>query len=50
MTDANISRIALSLWTSTKTVEKLPRIVVYEPTETVWLTYTVETYRAGDYL
>ena len=50
MTDANISRIALSLWTSKKWVERLPRLMEFTPRQEVNLVYTSNAFRAGDYL
>jgi len=50
MNDANISRLALSLWTSQKWVERLPRLMEFSPRMEVNLVYTSNAYRAGDYL
>jgi hypothetical protein len=45
-----VTRIALSLWTSARSVERLPKVLTYEPHETALIVYTAPTYRAGDYL
>jgi hypothetical protein len=48
---ATTARIALSLWTSARSVERLPKVTVFEPTQHVQLTPTSNvTARAGDYL
>jgi hypothetical protein len=45
------ARIALSLWTSARTVERLPTVRVFEPSQIATLTYTANAVtRAGDYL
>jgi hypothetical protein len=48
---ATVTRIALSLWTSARLVERLPTVTVFEPTCYVQLAPTSNiTARSGDYL
>lgn len=45
-----VARIALSLYASTRKIESLPRVTVYEPSETVLIVYTSPMHRAGETL
>lgn len=42
-TDSKIAKLALSLWTSDRAVEKLPVVRVYGPRETVRIVPQVST-------
>ena len=46
----SFAALALSLYASDRAVERLPKVLTYEPHETALIVYTSPTYRAGDYL
>ena len=47
---ATIARLCLSLYASTRRVERLPRIVEVQPWQRAAFVFTADVARAGDYL
>lgn len=46
----SVERLAMAMYASTRKIESLPRVTVYEPSETVLIVYTSPMHRAGETL